>query len=95
MLCMLLRKRLGGAKLVDVRQIELERIMFLDFIATNELGDKVKLTLCVEIMGKYSNIILIDENDNIVDALKRVDFTMSTQRLVLPNIKYELPPKAR
>ena len=87
MLCMLLRKRLGGAKLVDVRQIELERIMFLDFIATNELGDKVKLTLCVEIMGKYSNIILIDENDNIVDALKRVDFTMSTQRLVL------LPPK--
>lgn len=93
MLCMLLRKRLGGAKLVDVRQIELERIMFLDFIATNELGDKVKLTLCVEIMGKYSNIILIDENDNIVDALKRVDFTMSTQRLVLPNIKYELPPK--
>ena len=93
MLCMLLRKRLGGAKLVDVRQIKLERIMFLDFIATNELGDKVKLTLCVEIMGKYSNIILIDENDNIVDALKRVDFTMSTQRLVLPNIKYELPPK--
>lgn len=93
MLCMLLRKRLGGAKLVDVRQIEIERIMFLDFIATNELGDKVKLTLCVEIMGKYSNIILIDENDNIVDALKRVDFTMSTQRLVLPNIKYELPPK--
>lgn len=93
MLCMLLRKRLGGAKLVNVRQIELERIMFLDFIATNELGDKVKLTLCVEIMGKYSNIILIDENDNIVDALKRVDFTMSTQRLVLPNIKYELPPK--
>lgn len=93
MLCMLLRKRLGGAKLVDVRQIEFERIMFLDFIATNELGDKVKLTLCVEIMGKYSNIILIDENDNIVDALKRVDFTMSTQRLVLPNIKYELPPK--
>ena len=93
MLCMLLRKRLGGAKLVDIRQPELERILFLDFIATNELGDRVKLSLCVEIMGKYSNIILIDENENIIDALKRVDFTMSTQRLVLPNIKYELPPK--
>ena len=93
MLCMLLRKRLGGAKLVDIRQPELERILFLDFIATNELGDRVKLSLCVEIMGKYSNIILVDENDNIVDALKRVDFTMSTQRLVLPNIRYELPPK--
>ncbi|MBQ9672996.1 MAG: NFACT family protein [Ruminococcus sp.] len=93
MLCMLLRKRLGGAKLVDVRQPSLERILFLDFIATNELGDRVKLSLCIEIMGKYSNIILIDSEQNIVDALKRVDFTMSTQRLVLPNIKYELPPQ--
>lgn len=93
MLCMLLRKKLGGAKLVDVRQLGLERILFIDFVATNELGDRVKLSLCVEIMGKYSNIILIDERGNIVEALKRVDFTMSTQRLVLPNIKYELPPK--
>lgn len=93
MLCMLLRKRLGGAKLVDVRQPGLERILFLDFTAINELGDIVRLTLCVEIMGKYSNIILIDGNGNIIDALKRVDFTMSSQRLVLPNIKYELPPQ--
>jgi predicted ribosome quality control (RQC) complex YloA/Tae2 family protein len=92
MLCMLLRKKLGGAKLVDVRQPALERIIFLDFSAVNELGDKVQLTLCIEIMGKYSNIILIDGNNNIIDALKRVDFTMSTLRLVLPNIKYELPP---
>ena len=93
MLCMLLRKRLGGAKLIEVRQPGLERILFLDFTAINELGDVVKLTLCVEIMGKYSNIILIDEQNNIVDALKRVDFTMSSQRLVLPNIKYDLPPQ--
>lgn len=93
MLCMLLRKRLGGAKLIEVRQPGLERILFLDFTAINELGDVVKLTLCVEIMGKYSNIILIDEHNNIVDALKRVDFTMSSQRLVLPNIKYDLPPQ--
>ncbi|MCH5202781.1 MAG: NFACT family protein [Oscillospiraceae bacterium] len=93
MLCMLLRKRLSGAKLVDVRQPGLERILFLDFIGVNELGDKVLLTLCVEIMGKYSNIILIDGEGIIVDALKRVDLTMSSQRLVLPNIKYELPPK--
>ena len=93
MLCMLLRKKLCGSKIHDVRQPDLERIIFIDFDATNELGDQIRLTLACEIMGKYSNIILIDENDNIVDALKRVDFTMSTQRLVLPNIKYELPPK--
>ena len=92
MLCMLLRKRLGGAKIFDVRQPDLERIVFIDFDATNDLGDPVRLTLAVEIMGKYSNVIFIDENGVIIDALKRVDPTMTTQRLVLPGMKYELPP---
>lgn len=92
MLCMLLRKLLCGAKLLDVRQPETERILFFDFEATNEIGDKTKLTLAAEIMGKYSNIILINEDSVIVDALKRVDLTMSSQRLVLPNLKYETPP---
>lgn len=93
MLCMLLRKKLSGAKLVDIRQPSLERILFMDFIAVNELGDRARLTLCCEIMGKYSNIILTDGDNNIIDALKRVDFSMSSQRLVLPNIKYQLPPQ--
>ncbi len=92
MLCMLLRKKLCGAKVSDVRQPDLERIIFLDFDAVSELGDRIKLTLAVEIMGKYSNVIFIDENGVIIDALKRVDPTMTTQRLVLPGMKYELPP---
>lgn len=92
MLCMLLRKRLCGAKICDVRQPDLERIIFIDFDATNDLGDPIKLTLAVEIMGKYSNVIFIDENGTIIDALKRVDPTMTTQRLVLPSMRYELPP---
>lgn len=92
MLCMLLRKRLSGAKVTDISQPSLERILYFDFLAVNELGDKVKLRLITEIMGKYSNIILTDERGVIVDALKRVDLTMSSQRLVLPNLKYELPP---
>ena len=92
MLCMLLRKKLGGAKIADVRQPELERIIFLDFDASNDLGDPVRLTLAVEIMGKYSNVIFIDENGVVIDALKRVDPTMTTQRLVLPGVRYELPP---
>lgn len=92
MLCMLLRKRLSGAKLADIRQPGLERLLYLDFDATNELGDKVRLSLVIEIMGKYSNIILIDGEGKIVDALKRVDEEMSSQRLVLPGLTYELPP---
>ncbi len=93
MLCMLMRKRLGGGKLVDIRQSGLDRILFFDFDCTNELGDKVRLTLVVEIMGKYSNVIFVDENNKIIDALKRVDITMSSRRLVLPNLPYELPEK--
>ena len=92
MLCMLLRKRLSGAKLAGVRQPGLERLLFLDFDAINELGDEVRLTLAVEIMGRYSNIIFIDENGKIIDALKRVDAEMSSERLVLPGLTYQLPP---
>ena len=93
MLCMLLRKRLSGARLREIRQPELERLLFLDFEGTNELGDTVMMSLAVEIMGQYSNIIFIDSDGMIIDAVKRVDISMSSQRLVLPNMKYELPPK--
>ncbi len=93
MFCMLLRKRLGTGKLTAIRQEGCDRILFLDFECVNELGDLVKLTLACEIMGMYSNIIVINgENGVIIDALKRVDLTMSSQRPVLPNVKYELPP---
>ncbi len=93
MLCMLLRKRLGGGRLRKIEQPGLDRILFLRFECTNELGDTVMLTLAVEIMGQYSNIILIDENGTIIDAVKRVDASMSSQRLVLPGITYKMPPQ--
>ena len=92
MLCMLLRKRLSGARLRAVRQPGLERLLILEFDAINELGDQVSLKLAVEIMGQYSNIIFMDENDMIIDAVKRVDPSMSSQRLVLPGLNYSLPP---
>ena len=92
MLCMLLRKRLGGAKLCGIRQPGLERVLLLDFDAVNELGDRVKLTMAVEIMGRYSNLILIGEDGKIIDALKRVDAEMSSERLVLPGLLYRYPP---
>ena len=93
MLCMLLRKRLCGGKLLDIRQNEFERILFFDFEATNEIGDREKLTLCIEIMGRYSNIILIDEKGLVVDAVKRIDITMTSERVVLPKIEYTIPQK--
>lgn len=92
MLCMLLRKKLQGAKLIDITQPDLERALMLKFDSVNELGDHVELTLAVEIMGRYSNIILVDENGKIIDALKRVDAEMSSERLVLPGLLYRLPP---
>ncbi|HBC27708.1 MAG TPA: hypothetical protein DC013_09880 [Ruminococcaceae bacterium] len=92
MLCMLLRKKLTGARLVSVRQPQLERMLCLDFDAVNELGDSVRLTLVSEIMGRYSNIIFVDGEGKIIDALKRVDAEMSSERLVLPGMAYRLPP---
>lgn len=92
MFCMLMRKRLGGGKLTGVRQLECDRVLFLDFECVNELGDIVGLTIVCEIMGMYSNIIIVNRDTGvIVDALKRVDLTVSSRRFVLPNIKYELP----
>ena len=92
MFCMLLRKRLGSGKLVSVRQQDCDRILFLDFESVNELGNIMNITLACEIMGMYSNIIVINRDTGvIIDSLKRVDLTLSSRRLVLPNIKYELP----
>ena len=94
MLCMLFRKRLVGATLISVEQYGLDRIAFFNFDATNEIGDKVRLTLAVEIMAQHSNIILFDNDNNnrIVDALRRVDAQTSSFRLVLPGAQYKLPP---
>lgn len=92
MLCMLLRKRLSGAKLAAVRQPDLERVLFLDFDAVDEFGDAARLTLVMEVMGRYSNIVLTDAQGKIVDALRRVDAGMSSERLILPGIVYRLPP---
>lgn len=92
MLCMLFRKHLVGATLVSVEQKDLDRVVFFTFDATNEIGDRVKLTLVVEIMAQHSNIILYDENGKIVDAVKRVNSEKSSYRLVLPGAVYKLPP---
>lgn len=92
MFCMLMRKHLGGATLLDIRQEGFDRILKLIFSCVNEIGDRVTRTLVIEIMAQYSNIILLDEKGVIIDSIKRVDMSKSSVRQILPSLKYELPP---
>ena len=92
MLCMLLRKRLVGAVLTEIKQIKNDRILVLVFDGTTEIGDKTTYYLVCEIMGQRSNIILCDNDYRIIDAVKRVDEEKSSVREILPGLKYELPP---
>ena len=90
--CMLLRKHLTGGRLIDLHMLPGDRIVFFDFRCTNEMGDLVVNTLAAELMGRYSNLVLI-QKDKIIDALKRVDFEASEIRQLLPGLPYTLPPK--
>lgn len=90
--CMLLRKWLGSAKLTAIRQPGFERALFFDFETTNDFGDSVTITLAAEIMGRYSNLILVGEGGRILDSVKRVGADLSSLRQILPGLSYELPP---
>ena len=91
-LCMLLRKHLAGGRLLDIRMEPGERIVFFDFQCVNEMGDLVKNTLAAELMGRYSNLVLVQDG-RILDALKRVDFEDSAIRQLLPGLPYTMPPR--
>lgn len=96
-LCMLFRKHLTGGRLTAIHQDGLERILNFDFECTNEIGDTVENRIAAEIMGKYSNIILLTKKADgwrVVDSVKRVTDDISSVRRILPNILYELPPRA-
>ncbi len=92
MFCMLLRKHLSGAKLTAVRQLGLDRVLYLDFDTRNELGDAVTITAAIEIMGRHSNIIIIGPGGRVLDSIKRVDIEMSSVRPVYPGSLYTPPP---
>lgn len=77
--CMLLRKHLTGGRLTGLHMEPGDRIVFFDFLCTNEMGDLVTNTLAAELMGRYSNLVLI-QSGKIIDALKRVDFEDSEIR---------------
>lgn len=89
--CMLLRKHIGSGKILSVTQPGMERIIRFTIEHLNELGDLCTKYLIVEIMGKHSNIIFCNENDQIIDSIKHVSAHMSSVREVLPGRPYFIP----
>lgn len=92
MFCMLMRKYLSSAKLIGIYQPELERVAVLTFSSSNEMGDLVEIKLICELIGNKSNIVLVNQNGRIIDALRHSNIESGT-RLVLPNAVYEFPEK--
>ena len=91
MLCMQLRKLLVGGRITSCRQLGGDRIAVLEVSCFDEMGYPAVRRIICEIMGKYANLILTDENDKIITALKPVDFAASSVRQVLPGLKYVAP----
>jgi predicted ribosome quality control (RQC) complex YloA/Tae2 family protein len=92
-LCMLLRKHLIGGRITSISQIDSERILEIDISTINELGFSVSKTLVFEVMGKHSNIILLDAaSRKIIDSIKRVTLDESRVRQILPGREYSYPP---
>lgn len=91
---MIIRKYLQGAIIESITQIENDRILEIAFSNKNEIGDNIKVTLVVEIMGKHSNIILIDKAESkIIESIKHIGFSQNSYRTILPGSTYLAPPK--
>ncbi len=89
--CMLLRKHIGGGRITAVSQPGLERILIFTVEHLDELGDVRHKKLIIELMGKHSNLIFCDEEDQIIDSIKRIPATVSSLREVLPGRPYFIP----
>ena len=90
--CMLLRKHLSGSRIVSVTNPGYERIIEIEVTTTDELHDVKNIKLTAELMGRYSNLILINPNGRILDSIVHVDYSVSRVREVMPARIYEYPP---
>ncbi|MEG1501575.1 MAG: NFACT family protein, partial [Clostridiales bacterium] len=90
--CMVLRKYLENSRLIAIKQQGMERIVHFDFLIRNDLGDDDHCTMIVEIMGKHSNIILVNKDMVIIDGIRRYSHLLSRYREVLPGRDYLAPP---
>lgn len=87
--CMVLRKHLAGAKVERVFMPAFERAVFVEFSAKNDFFEPVKKYLVLEILGRTSNLLLLDEQHKIIDAIRHVDLSVTTGRQMLPGLNYE------
>lgn len=94
MFCMLLRKQLLGGRIQEIRQVEGDRVLHVDVDAVDELGDHVLRRLVLEIMGRHSNLMLLDDQGKILEAARHVNMEMSRVRQIQPGLTY-LPPPAQ
>ena len=90
--CMLLRKHLTGFKITNIYSNSLERIIYIDLEGFNELNDLVHKKLIIELMGKHSNIILVNDNNMIIDSMRHLDTFSGSTRDILPAHEYITPP---
>ena len=93
--CMLLRKHLIGLKLKTVITLGLERLVILDIEGFDEFEDVVSKKLIIELMGKHSNIVLVDEANVIIDSLRHIKTDDEINRNILPHIKYQFPTTSK
>ncbi len=90
---MVLRKYLQGALIESIEQIENDRIVEITVSNKNEIGDHIQATLIIEIMGKHSNILLVDKSSHkILEVIKHVGFSQNSYRTLLPGSTYIAPP---
>ena len=94
MFCMLLRKHLIGSRITGIEQYGLDRVFSIQCSGRNELGDSTQTLLFVELMDRHSNITLV-QNGMILDCMRRVSADMSPVRILLPGLRFELPPLQR
>lgn len=92
MFCMLLRKHLLGGKVVAVTQPDFERVAEIHIESHDELGDVSVKRLIIEVMGRVSNIILVDAVGKVLGSIKHIDFSVSQVRQLIPGMMYEMPP---
>lgn len=91
--CMMMRKHLEGAVLEAIEQVELDRLVIFHFRGKNEIGDIAYKQLFVEIMGRHSNIVLVDQQKGtIIDSIKHISAAVNSYRTVLPGYDYVYPP---
>ncbi|MCH5184822.1 MAG: NFACT family protein [Oscillospiraceae bacterium] len=92
MFCMLLRKHIQSGKITGISQEGFERIIYIDVESRDDMGEPARKRLIAEIMGRHSNIILVNDENRVIDSIKHIDMTVSSVRQIMPGFTYTLPP---